>query len=461
MPKTLRADLHERHAEWLEATGNRDVIVGYHFEQAVSLRRQLALHDESTARLAARAGNLLGDAGERAFRRSDMRAARNLLGRARALLPEGGRRQLELGRDLASALSSLGEIDQADALLRDVVDAAAESGERGLEWYARLDRAQRDNRAGGMTIDEFLQVANSAMAVFEELRERPDIARARRAIATAALRRGSFERAAKEIERAIADEPRMDRDAYARHADVLATALLFGPTPAPSASRRCRRLLTQGHENIVLEAHVSSSLAGLEAMLGRFDEARALFRRSREIYLDLGLRVALVGLTQLSGLVELLAGDPDAAERELRDGYEELRAMGGIGYLAPQAALLGLSLLAQDRGEEAESLLVEDSLIDDVPTQILTWTCRSRIELEHGDPARALETAKIGVELAEGTDALNMTAGAYAALALAFAHFDMPDRAGEAADRSLALYRRKGNLIASRQAEALLAEVAI
>ena len=36
------------------------------------------------------------------------------------------RRRLELGRDLASAQWALGEVDQADALLRDIVDAAAD-----------------------------------------------------------------------------------------------------------------------------------------------------------------------------------------------------------------------------------------------------------------------------------------------------------------------------------------------
>ena len=254
----------------------------------------------------------------------------------------------------------------------------------------------------------------------------------------------------------------MDSNAYARNADVLAAALLFGPTAARTASRRCRRLLEHGRQNIELEAHVSSSLAGLEAMQGRFDEARALYGRSREIYLDLGQRMPLVGLTQVSGLVELLAGEPEAAERELRSGYEELRAIVGTRHLAPQAALLALSLLAQERVDEAESVLVaEDSLTEDIPARILTSTCQSRIDLQRGDSAKALETAKVGVALADQTDALNMTAEVLTALALAYAHVDMPDRAGAAADRSLALYRRKGNVIAARRAEALLAEVAI
>ena len=462
MPKGLRADLHEQHANWLEAGDDREVIVGYHLEQAVHLRRELGLHDQSTSELATRASSLLGEAGLRAFHRADMPAARNLLGRAQALLPDEDSRQLAYGRELASALWSVGEIDQADALLRDVVSAASAAGDRGLEWYARLDRAQRDNRAGGITGDEFLQVVTSAIAVFEELGERPGLARARRAVAIAALRQGSYDRAAKEIERAMHSEPEVDRNAYARNADVLATALLFGPTAARTASRRCRRLLEHGRQNIELQAHVSSSLAGLEAMQGRFEEARALYARSREIYVDLGQRMPLVGLTQVSGLVELLAGEPEAAERELRDGYEELVALVGPKYLAPQAALLALSLLAQERVEEAESVLVpDDSLTDDVPAQILTWTCRSRIDLQRGNSAKALENAKIGAALADQTDALNMTAEALTALALAYADVDMPHRARTAADGALALYLQKGNVVAARQAEALLAGVAM
>ena len=67
----------------------------------------------------------------------------------------------------------------------------------------------------------------------------------------------------------------------------------------------------------------------------------------------------------------------------------------------------------------------------------------------------------VAVELAEQTDGLNITAEALTALALACVQLDLSDRARSAVDRSLVLYRRKGNLVAERQAEALLAEVAM
>ncbi len=54
MPKELRAQLHERYAEWLERTADEsafelDEIVGYHLEQALVLRQELGIRDEELA----------------------------------------------------------------------------------------------------------------------------------------------------------------------------------------------------------------------------------------------------------------------------------------------------------------------------------------------------------------------------------------------------------------------------
>ena len=68
MPKELRAQLHEKYAEWLEGTADEsafelDEIVGYHLEQALVFRQELGTRDEELATRAAR--RLLGsrDAG--------------------------------------------------------------------------------------------------------------------------------------------------------------------------------------------------------------------------------------------------------------------------------------------------------------------------------------------------------------------------------------------------------------
>src|ERR671915_1400096 len=93
MPKEARADLHERFAGWIEANlaeraAELDEIVGYHLEQAYRYREQLAPVDQRGRALAARAGELLGRAGRRAFARDDMPAALSLLDRAVALVTD-------------------------------------------------------------------------------------------------------------------------------------------------------------------------------------------------------------------------------------------------------------------------------------------------------------------------------------------------------------------------------------
>src|SRR5205807_4974888 len=82
LPKSVRAELHERFADWLAQRGGvveLDEIVGYHLEQAVAYRRELG---QPANGLAARAGELLAAAGRRALWREDRRAASVLLGRA-------------------------------------------------------------------------------------------------------------------------------------------------------------------------------------------------------------------------------------------------------------------------------------------------------------------------------------------------------------------------------------------
>src|SRR5207248_2812569 len=77
LPKRLRADLHERFADWLESrAADRAAefreIIGYHLEQAFRYRIELGGSDEHSIELGRRAGAWLGAAGEQALLRSDL-----------------------------------------------------------------------------------------------------------------------------------------------------------------------------------------------------------------------------------------------------------------------------------------------------------------------------------------------------------------------------------------------------
>src|SRR6266536_3035943 len=79
MPKQLRAELHERYADWLERRADGNVaeyeeFLGHHLEQSYRLRTALGQTDDHPRMVAARAGQLLARAGRRATARGDARA---------------------------------------------------------------------------------------------------------------------------------------------------------------------------------------------------------------------------------------------------------------------------------------------------------------------------------------------------------------------------------------------------
>src|SRR5260370_22219203 len=88
-------------------------------------------------------------------------------------------------------------------------------------------------------------------------------------------------------------------------------------------------------------------------MQGHFDEARELLARYRAILDALGLRVTAASAAETNGIVELLAGDPVAAERDLRWGYAELERMGVKTTRANLVAVLAEAAHAQGRADEA------------------------------------------------------------------------------------------------------------
>src|SRR5207302_515744 len=92
MPKSLRAELHHRFADWLEYTFSgplpqRAEILGYHLEQSVRYQHELWPAAAQSTELSLRAAAHLETAGIAAHDRGDDLAAVNMLDRAAALLP--------------------------------------------------------------------------------------------------------------------------------------------------------------------------------------------------------------------------------------------------------------------------------------------------------------------------------------------------------------------------------------
>ena len=450
IPKSVRAELHERFAAWLEVHEGEDDLVGYHLEQAYRFRVELGLADETVAALAAQAGALLGEAGRRAFARDDAPAAANLLLRACELLPEDDPARLELLRRASLALWLTGSVDEASKMLEGHIAAAAELGASGEEWSGRLELATWSLISGRVGSEELLHVAGQAIGVFEGLGDDAGLSRGWRRIAHAQTVTGRYGMAADAAEQALRyARSSGERFEEARIVDILCASLLYGPAPADTAIARCELMLSDAESGGVMEANIAASLVGLFGMRSSFDAARELAHRAESIYAELGLQLASAGLSQVVGPMELLAGDPVAAERELRRGLAILEPSGAHGY---QEALLAQVLYEQGRPQEAAQhieAVSENAAPDNVAAQVLWRGVRAKLDAEES-PASALVLAGEAVTLAEATESPNLLGDALSDLAVVLRAAGNAD-ADEVARRALELYERKGNVPAARR----------
>ncbi len=442
-PLRRRAAHHEQFAAWL-ASGNfgeeYDEIRGYHLEQAVRLRRELGTDDPHVRELAAQAHELLAKAGSRANARGDAPAASNLLGRALAL--EGD--DLELRRIFSHALWEIGDFERAIALVEGVASEAAETGARREEWYARLDVAGMSVAAGTGSLLGLLETATQAVEVFSELDDELGLALAWRRVARVEFVRCSYAAAAAASERALRDALSCgDRPDAARAGDMLCTSLLWGPFPVPDAMRRCEELLGEVEGNEVLRAAILTALGGLHGLRGAFGEARALCAEAESVYRDLGQWNAIAGMTHITAEIERLAGDPAAAEAELRKGIEHF----GGGDNALFDGWLASALVAQgryDEGRQAAEAARGAVSPEDVLAEVAWRGALARVEAEDGSLDTALALAREAADMAALTDGLTMRAGAVLDLAAVLRAAGNTAEADRAEREAASLYELKG-----------------
>ena len=179
-------------------------------------------------------------------------------------------------------------------------------------------------------------------------------------------------------------------------------------------------------------------------------------RRAREILEDLGLLLRAAYVSEAMGFVERLAGDPAAAERELRSGFDLVEKLGEQGYQATAAALLAHSVLDQGRLDDAEQFIsVSEGAAaeDDVATQVLLNSARGRLRAVRGAPEEGERLCLEAVALAEQTDDVNMRADVLVELAGVVGLTNRAE-AIERLEQAGALYRSKGNRVSAEHVEA-------
>jgi tetratricopeptide (TPR) repeat protein len=456
IPKVARADFHERMARWLDGRGAElDELVGYHLEQAALLRSDIG---EEDAALAEEAGERLAEAGMRALKRMDARAAINLLTRARVLLSDEGRR-LELDCELGTAVKFGGDAAGAENMLDGVAERARARGDRRTELRARVEQLSLRLSRRRATADEMLELVAEAVPVFEAAGDEFGLARAWHMNAAV---NGSFARRLADAEAAglrALDHYRRCQMSEDWCSTLLAACAFTGPMPVREAIERCNELLDRAGSPF-WRSFVLPFLAATEAMSGRFDLARAHLEEARSARCEFADASSLgTSWAAVVAEVELLARDPGAAEAVLEPACDSLRAVGDDEWLATNAALLADALYRQGRVDDALRLSDEALQVappDHVLAQAVARRVRAKALARIGRIVEAESLAYEAVALLSSTDILDQQAQAFVDLAEVLSIKGDADEAERVLGTALGLFEAKGNVVAADQVRSRL-----
>jgi class 3 adenylate cyclase/tetratricopeptide (TPR) repeat protein len=441
LPKSTRADLHERFADWLEAHGaglvELDEILGYHLEQAALYRAELGQPDE---RLALRAGSRLEAAGRRYLVPGDEPLGARLLERSLVLT-----RPYRLDVDLELVFSAALHVEEP-ARAVDVVNAAAEraraAGDEPREAAARvvahLHRMFIDPEPDP---DGLERLALAARALLEEDGDDAILVHVWVALGYGvANARGRMEDWANAAEQAIRHA--QAAGVWTRDMFGLLAALAWGPRPADDALRTLDELLPTPHKPLatLIRAYLIGSL-------GRFDEAWALA-------LPAAARLAEAGdHRQPEWLADLAAldGDFEGAARHAEKGVAAMRTLGHAAFEASYGARLGRWLCMVGRYDEAEPL-ADFARRTEVQEAAYMWRqVQARVLAHRGKLEEAEQLAREAIALLEETDMLAMQGDGYVDLADVLLGAGRTGEAADALEQALDRYERKKNLAMAAQ----------
>jgi class 3 adenylate cyclase/tetratricopeptide (TPR) repeat protein len=459
LPKSVRADLHELFAAWLELHGRDmielDEILGYHLEQAHRYRIELGTGGDDTDELAGRAADRLAAAGGRALARSDVGAAVVLLERARDLLPPE-QRPLALEVNAIRALSQTGDLDGALAVAEATIARARVAGDRPAELRGEVMRGLVRFSVEVVAKGELQRVGKEALEVFTELGDDAGLADTWGLLARVELGNLQWRAMAYAADRALEHAERSgDLASVSEAREYPIPPRLYGPFPVDEA-------LAWIEANAAESTYFFTMCGQLEAMRGNFERARELVREGRARANELGHRLVAAGSSMMEEEVELAAGDAEAAVAAGLKGVAELGELGEKGWLSTVAGHAAEALYLLGRDDEAWQMTDtadEAAAPDDVITQMLILQVRAKILSRRGEAGEAERLARAAVTWGEPTDALTHKADSYRDLGIVLAAAGKRDEAVSAFDQAQALYEQKGHTVGVARVEKLHAEL--
>jgi class 3 adenylate cyclase len=421
--KHERARLHEVLAEWMEQKlaerleSLREVI-GYHFEQAATYRREVGGDDEATKRLRQRASTHLEAAARRADGVADSVAVLRLLERANQLRGSDDPQRLANLPMLADALQFAGRLQEARAALDEVLASP------DAEPATRADALERiwARTALGASAAEMRPQVEEALRIRRELGEPAGIAHALLALSEVASFIGELKQGYELAEEALG---------YARQAGALglqgrALSYRTGSYRASveSTPDRAMSMLEQDlafareHGQRAMESVTLLKIGMLKGERGDRAEAKELFERGLGMQHELGWEL---GARTFYGdaLLDYWAGDTVRAADRLRTVCRERAAVGEKGFLSTAATWLAQCLIDLGETQEAEKALQiaeETGARDDVATQVQLKAARARLLARGRRLADAESMAREAVREAEAVEYNELVPSAHLAL---------------------------------------------
>jgi tetratricopeptide (TPR) repeat protein len=409
--------------------------------------------------LAARAADRLAAATVRAWKHQEPGAGSTLGERAAALYAQEDPRRLALLPTLARCLHVTGRLQES----LDALAEAIERGDPGTSARARLLAAVISPTALGTGFDAALADAQAAIVELEPIADPAILAEAHAELAQILFWCGrvaeqqAAAESALEYARSAGD---LNQEAFAL--GMLLSAAKWGPMHWQEVDRFARTLLEDSKRlgpRIEFGAlHVIASFAEAE---GRFDEAREHFRRLDVRQAEFGLEIIRLADSMDVGHLELLAGNPQAAQQATLDGWAQLGELGERGYRSTVGATLGWALVELDRLDEAEQIVAEAEELgssDDFVTTMYVLTTRAKIASRRGEHERAVALANDAVAVIEPAEYAMLHIESRLALGLVLIRAGRVAEARTPLTKALERAEAKGALVHADWARELLAE---
>ncbi len=202
--------------------------------------------------------------------------------------------------------------------------------------------------------------------------------------------------------------------------------------------------------------------ACLYAMTRDFVRARERLEESAAIAERFGSPLWKSAVLEFGGQIDLMAGEPGAAEGSFREEYELHRRIGDEGHGSTSAAYLAVALCHLGRFDEAEELAAIARTIgagDDLATQASARCAQALVRSARGEHEEARRLAREAVDLYAGAQSPWFHGDCLMVLSEVSRAAGLREEAAEAARAALAAYERKGHEPGMASARRLVEEV--